>query len=100
MVELLTIEKRALLALGVELTDEHFELAWQAAWTLMVHERAFPHATIHRRSWRAALIGTKPEMCACFVGRETGFARYLAALAEAMDQSSFADESVTGELVA
>jgi hypothetical protein len=42
----------------------------------------------------------KPEARACFLGHPTGFHKYVAALAEQMDASRFADEATVGEMVA
>jgi hypothetical protein len=75
MVELLADAKRDLLERGVELTPRVFERAWAEAWEVMIAERAWPHATEHRRQWRAAMIAAKGEMRAAFLGRPTMFAR-------------------------
>lgn len=75
MVELLADAKRDLLAHDVELTPRVFEQAWAQAWEVMIAERAWPHATEHRRQWRAAMIATKSEARAAFLDVETMFAR-------------------------
>lgn len=74
MVELLAAEKRRLLAENGMLTGEDFETAWCECWMVMVSERAWPHATEHRRHWRVAMIATKSEMRAAFLGQPTSFA--------------------------
>lgn len=101
MLELLAVEKRRLLVTNGYVTEADFEVCWEMCWQVMVTERAWPHATAHRRSWRAAMLAAKPEYGACWVGVETGFSRYIGALAEAMDQSRFAGDGQTvGQLVA
>ena len=101
MVELLTIEKRRLIDEKGTVTGEDFEVAWEACWEVMVTERAWPHATEHRRAWRSAMVACKPETRACFVGESTGFFRYMGALADAMDTSRYADsDTIGGTLVA
>jgi len=83
MADLLVERKRQLLAEGVELTRAHFEQAWREAWEIMVQERAWPHATEHRRQWRSAMLACKGEMRAAFLDRPTMFARVSEALAAA-----------------
>jgi hypothetical protein len=102
MVELLAIEKRAMLVTKGHVTDEDFDIAWDACWAIMVTERAWPHATELRRSWRTAMVeALRPEARACFLNLPSGFNRYMGALAEAMDTSMFAgDEILNGQLVA
>jgi hypothetical protein len=102
MVELLAVEKRRLLAEHGRVTVEDFEVAWVECWAVMRSERAWPHATVHRRAWRKAMNeALKPEARACFLGEPTGFQRYIGALADAMDESVFAGESdMAGQLVA
>lgn len=73
MVELLAEGKRRLLAEQGGVTPEDFEREWDAAWALMVAERAWPHATIDRRQWKAAMLATKSEARASFLGRPTMF---------------------------
>ena len=81
-----------------------FAAAWERCWAQMVTERAWPHATTERRSWRAAMVAVRPEYLACWLGVETGFSRYVAALAAAMagatDGSRFAGEPSGARLVA
>lgn len=78
-----------------------FERAWDRCWQVMVRQRAWPHATAHRRAWRSAMLDCKPETRACFLGEPTGFQRYVGSIAEAMDDSRFAEENaVAGTLVA
>lgn len=102
MVVLLAEQKRQLLETRQVLTVEDFEAAWDLCWTLMVTERAWPHATVERRGWRKAMLeAMKPEARACFVGSPTGFYRYVDALAEAMEHAVLADvDVVLGQLVA
>lgn len=102
MVELLATEKRRLLDDGRRLTIDEFEAAWDAAWLLMVAERAWPHATTERRGWRVAMLeAMKPEARACFLDQPSGFCKWVGALADALDGSMFAgEEIVVGELVA
>jgi len=102
MIELLVSEKRRVLDEKGYVTEEDFLLAWDASWAIMVTERAWPHATTHRRDWRRAMNqALKPEACACFLGRPTGFFKWAEALAEAMDESRFAgEELLEGQLVA
>lgn len=57
-----------------------FEAAWDRSWQVMVTERAWPHATQRRREGRRALIETKPEFRACFLGLPTAFQRYADAI--------------------
>lgn len=80
MSELLLEAKERLIAEAGEVTDADFEREWDGAWETMVAERAWPHASIHRRQWRAAMIATKSEARAAFVGRETNFSRVAQAL--------------------
>lgn len=102
MVALLAVEKKRLLAEKGKVTIEDFEACWDLCWAIMVTERAWPHATAHRRAWRAAMEqAMKPEAAACFIGVPSGFQRYVGALAEALDQSTFAgDDTTVGLLVA
>lgn len=101
MVELLVIRKRELLEENGGVTIEDFDVAWEECWQAMVTERAWPHATAERRSWRSAMLAARPETMACFLGRPTGFHTYLAALADAMDRSVAADpDLLVGALVA
>lgn len=80
MADLLIAVKREMLAAGVELTRGAFEAAWATAWVAMVAERGWPHATEHRRQWRAAMLAAKPEFRAAFLGRETTFGQLIASL--------------------
>jgi len=101
MVELLAHEKKCLLETKGCLTGEDFEAAWERCWQIMVTERAWPHATTHRRAWRAAMLDCKPETRASFLDQPSGFSRYVGAIAEAMDQSRFAgNDTLAGTLVA
>jgi hypothetical protein len=101
MVALLAERKRDLLVLGVPITEAHFVEAWDVSWAIMVTERAWPHATVERRAWRKAMReALYPEARACFLGQTTGFHRYLAALAEVMDQAILCEQIVVGQLVA
>jgi hypothetical protein len=62
-----------------------FEDAWQAAWRLMISERAYPHRTEERAQWREALRATKPEFCASYCRIETGYSRFHALLLAALE---------------
>lgn len=73
MAELLGEAKRRLQAEQPEITAEDFEREWDAAWALMIAERAWPHATVDRRQWRAAMIATRSEVRAAFLDRPTMF---------------------------
>lgn len=54
-----------------------FERAWDEAWSVMVTERAWPHATEHRRQWRKGMEeAMKPEARACFLGLPTAYQRW------------------------
>jgi hypothetical protein len=75
MADLLAQRKRELLDAEVELTPRVFEQAWAECWELMIGERAYPHATEHRRQWKATLIACKSEHRASFLGRATPFGR-------------------------
>lgn len=101
MVELLAVEKKRLLAERGFVTAQDFERSWERCWAIMVTERAWPHATTHRRAWRSAMLDCKPETRASFLDEPSGFSRYIGALAEAMDQSRFAgNDTLVGTLVA
>lgn len=82
-VELIALAEREDLPVEDVLTPRAFQVAWTAAWEVMVEERAWPHATEHRRQWRAAMIACKGEMRAAFLGRPTTFARIAEALTAA-----------------
>jgi hypothetical protein len=86
MADLLLERKVRLLDDGVELTRHVFEAAWCEAWEVMVAEKAWPHATEHRRQWRAAMISCKTEMRAAFLDEPTMFARISDALMAAADR--------------
>lgn len=75
MADLLVDAKRELLDQGVDLTPRVFDAAWRRAWEAMVEERAWPHATEHRRQWRSAMIACKSEMRAAFLDVETPYSR-------------------------
>lgn len=102
MVQLLIFEKRAVLQTHGQVTEDDFARAWETCWAIMVTERAWPHATAHRRAWRKAMVeALMPEARACFLGHPTGFQKYIVALADAMDKSVEADsDRVVGVLVA
>lgn len=102
MVELLIGEKRRVLLECGYATVEDFEAAWERCWQVMVAERAWPHATSHRRAWRQAMEqALYPEARACFIDQPTGFYRYIVALAEARDRSvSVGETTLVGLLVA
>jgi len=85
MVELLSVEKRHLIAEHGHVTHRDFRDAWDRSWTQMVIERAFPHATVHRRNWRRALVGTQPEFRAAFLDEPSAFSFAAARLSEAAE---------------
>jgi hypothetical protein len=85
MVELLAVEKERVLAEGRDVTRHDFEEAWAKCWNHMIAERAWPHATIHRRAWRSAMIATRSETRAAFVGDPTPFAFVTYRLVEAAE---------------
>lgn len=70
-----------------------FEAAWERSWQTMVQERAWPHATKHRRAWRLAMRDCKPETRACFLGLPTGYSRYIERIAERMLEAMSASEA-------
>jgi hypothetical protein len=74
MVALLAIEKQRLRAEKGELDRRDFDAAWEACWGVMVAERAWPHATVHRRAWRQAMVATRRECRAAFLDQPTAFA--------------------------
>jgi hypothetical protein len=91
MVELLVDAKRDLLHRQGFVTVEDFEAAWAEAWATMVAERAWPHATTHRRQWRSAMkTAMKPEARACFLGQPTAFQFFLEAILSRVDESRVA----------
>jgi hypothetical protein len=73
MIELLAQAKHDMLAAAGFVTRADFEGAWNDAWELMVTERSWPHATEHRRQWRVAMLATRSEMRAAFLGQHTMF---------------------------
>lgn len=83
MVQLLLAEKRRMLADGRTLTRRDFEAAWDACWEVMVGERAWPHATEHRRYWRMMMASTKNETRAAFLDQPTPFSTLAASLTAA-----------------
>jgi phage/plasmid primase-like uncharacterized protein len=74
MVELLAIEKRRLLSENGQVTRQDFSDAWERSWHTMVLERGWAHATKHRRSWRRAMVATRRECRAAFLGEPSAFA--------------------------
>lgn len=92
MVELLTEAKARLLAEGVTLTVEVFDREWDAAWRLMVTERAWPHATEHRRQWRAAMRDTRSEFQAAFLGVETAYSTWQDEVLRGIEGPSWRDD--------
>jgi hypothetical protein len=74
MTELLTAEKRQILDARGYVTLRDFELSWQACWERMIVEHAWPHATQHRRGWRTAMLATRSEARAAWLGQSTPFA--------------------------
>jgi hypothetical protein len=74
VVELLKVEKRRLLAENGVCTHDDFRAAWEACEKVIIGERAFPHATVHRRRWWAALVSARPDYQAAFCDERTPFA--------------------------
>lgn len=74
MTALLIEEKRRLLADQGYVTLDDFNQAWQTSWHVMILEHAWPHATQHRRGWRRAMIATRSEARAAWLGEPTSFA--------------------------
>ena len=83
MVELLAAEKHRLLAAEGHVTRNDFRRAWLMAWDVMVLERAWPHASRHRRMWREAMVAMRPEMEAAFLDAETPFSAAAGKLSSA-----------------
>lgn len=83
MVELLAIEKQRLLATNGIVTRTDFEVAWHRSWETMKVEHYWPHATLHRRSWRRAQKRTRREMRAAFLDEPTPFSFAAARITEA-----------------
>ncbi len=83
MVELLAVEKKRLLAERGYVTSQDFSVAWDECWWTMKLERAWPHATVHRRGWRRAQERTRREMRAAFLDEPTPFALAAERLSEA-----------------
>jgi hypothetical protein len=74
MTDLLAADKRRLLAEHGYVTLHDFEQAWAQSWEVMVLEHAWPHATVHRRGWRTAMLATRSELRAAWLGQPTAFA--------------------------
>ena len=83
MVELLAVRKRELLDHGVELTRSEFDAAWNDAWVIMTAERAWAHATEHRRGSRIAMVSTRSEYRAAFLDQPTAFSTLAVGLTTA-----------------
>jgi hypothetical protein len=83
MTELLTAEKRRLLAEHGFVTLRDFDDAWTQSWNAMILEHAWPHATQHRRGWRSAMLATRSEARAAWLGQPTAFALAVERLAAA-----------------
>jgi hypothetical protein len=83
MTELLAVEKRRLLAECGSVTLHDFEDAWTLSWEVMVVEHAWPHATAHRRGWRTAMLATRSELRAAWLGQPTAFASAVERLSDA-----------------
>lgn len=83
MTELLAADKRRLLAEHGDVTLRDFEQAWAASWEVMVLEHAWPHATVHRRGWRTAMLATRSELRAAWLGQPTAFAFAVERLSDA-----------------
>lgn len=86
MVELLAERKRTLLAEQGHVTATDFAEAWDAAWAAMVAERGWPHASEHRRQWRQAMMATRSESRATFLGQRTAFGDLAEALTAAAER--------------
>lgn len=99
IVELLAEAKRVQLAQTGTVTQDDFDRAWEQALAVMRTEKAFPHATEHRRQWHAALEATRPEFEACFLGRSTPFGFWSVAIIEGVARVECAD-AVVGRAVA
>lgn len=82
MVELLAMTKYWLLAENGVVTRSDFDAAWEGCWRVMVDERAWPHATKHRRAWREAQDETKEECLLAFLGVPSPFAFAAARISE------------------
>lgn len=74
MVQLLALAKYWLLIENGAVTRSDFDAAWEGCWEVMVDERAWPHATRHRRAWRKAMQVTRSEMRAAFLDQPTAYA--------------------------
>lgn len=74
MAELLLDAKRSVLAERGYVTLRDFDEAWAASWERMIVEHAWPHATQHRRGWRTAMLATRSELRAAWLGQPTAFA--------------------------
>jgi hypothetical protein len=85
MTELLGEHKRRLLAEPEhgDVTLREFDEAWAASWEVMVLEHAWPHATAHRRGWRSAMLATRSEARAAWLGQPTPFALAVERLSDA-----------------
>ncbi len=68
-------------ALGREPLGLDFRAAWDRSWATMVDERAWPHATKHRRAWREAMNRTRPKCRAAFIAG-ADFGEWVAVCAE------------------
>lgn len=78
-----------------------FEGAWDRSWQTMVVERAWPHATVERRTWRRVMLDCKPETRACFLGLPTPYMRLDQVLRRDLDERAGADPiAIGGRLVA
>lgn len=86
MVELLADWKRIIIEVdGRQPTLADFQMAWDRSWEIMVIERAWPHATKHRRAWRQVQDETKAECCAAFLDTPSPFAFAARRIAEAAE---------------
>ncbi len=85
MVELLSAEKRALIAANGLVTRQDFEAAWSKCWEIMRCEHAWAHATHLRRGSRRAMVTTRREYRAAFLDERTPFAFAAGRIAGAAD---------------
>ena len=83
MVELLTIEKRRLLDVNGYVTTSDFRAAWEHCWGVMVLERAWAHATVHRRGSRRMMLATRGEYRDAFLDGSTAFSCAATSLRDA-----------------
>jgi hypothetical protein len=92
MTELLAEAKRARV---------DFDVAWAAAWLTMRRERAWPHATVSRHEWQAAVEGCREEYRAAYLGIDTAYSRmHVMVTTLTIDEALVAGEIDYGALIA